>query len=155
MIRYAAILAAALAAGAAHAETTHADWTSKSEGGRCWATSAPTSSEGGIAGRAAPYVSIQNVPAEDVRGSIAFVSGTELTAEGDAKVQVDGQSFEVLPFKDAAFAGSGKPEAALAGAMRRGHELVVTWTTKDGITATDRYSLAGFGAAKATVDACR
>jgi hypothetical protein len=155
MIRYAGILAIALVAGAANAETNHADWASRSENGHCWAMSGPSSSEGGIAGRSGPYVSIQNVPSEDVRGSIAFVSGTELTAEGEAKVQVDGQSFEVLPFKDAAFAGSGKPEAALVGAMRRGHELVVTWMAKDGSTATDRYSLAGFGAAKATVDACK
>lgn len=155
MIKYAAFLAMALSAGAATAEEAATGWESKSEDGRCWAISSPTSSEGGIAGRSGPYVSIQNVPSEDVRGSVAFVSGTDATAEGEAKVLVDGQSFEVLPFKDAAFAGSGKPEAALVGAMRRGHDLVVTWTTKDGSTATDRYSLAGFSAAKSAVDACK
>lgn len=155
MIRYAGILAVALAANVANAETVHSAWTAKSDDGRCWAVSTPSSSEGGIASRAGPYVSIQNVPSEDIRGSVAIISGTELTAEGDAKVEVDGKAFEVIPFKDAAFAASGKPEAALVGAMRRGHELVVTWTAKDGTTATDRYSLAGFSAAKSAVDACR
>jgi hypothetical protein len=71
-------------------------------------------------------------------------------------VTIDGQDIEVLPFKDSAFAASGRPEAALVTAMRRGHELKVEWSLKDGTKATDTYDLAGFSSAKQEIDAnCR
>lgn len=156
MIKYAGILALALAASSAHAETTHENWTSKSVDGRCFAVTHPARSEGEIAGRNAPYLAIQNVPSEGVRGAVAIVSGSVATVEGDVKVAIDGKEFEVLAFQDSAFAASGQPEAALVTALRRGHELTATWTSKDGNAVTDTYDLKGFTAAKAAVDAdCR
>lgn len=152
MIKYAGILALVLAASAAQAEGTHDNWTSKSSDGRCFAVTHPVRSEGEIAGRSAPYIAIQNVPAEDVRGSVAIVSGSDTTVEGDVKISIDGKEFEVLAFQDSAFAASGKPEAALVTALRRGRELKATWTSKDGNAVTDTYDLNGFQAAKAAVD---
>lgn len=156
MIKYAGILSLALVASAAQAETVHESWKSYSNDGRCHAVSVPTSSEGSIDGRGPAYVAIQNHPSEDIRGSIAIVSGSDATGLGTVDVTVDGKGFEVLPFKDSAFAASGKPEAALVAAMRRGHELKVEWTLQDGKKVTDRYDLKGFTAAKNAIDSeCR
>jgi hypothetical protein len=155
MMRYAGVLAIALAATTAHAEGTFGNWKTVENGGKCHAIANPAQSDGSVT-RGQPYVAIQNVPADDVRGSIAFVSGTEATGDGDVAVSVDGQSFEVLPFKDSAFAASGNPEASLVTAMRRGHDLKVEWSLKDGAKVTDHYDLGGFSAAKQDIDvACR
>ncbi len=155
MKKYAGILALVLAASSAHAEAVHGSWKTYEDGGRCHAVSIPTSSEGDIT-RSAPYLAIQNVPAERIRGSVAIVSGNEATGEGDVRVEIDGKEIEVLPFKDSAFAASGRPEAALVTAMRRGHELKVEWSLKDGTKAADIYDLSGFTAAKQDIDAkCR
>ena len=156
MMKYAGILALVLAASSAQAEGVHGNWKSFSEGGRCHAAATPASSEGMIEGRGQAYVAIQNNPGEGVRGSVSFVSGSESTGTGDVRVIVDGKEFEVLPFKDSAFAASGRPEAALVSAMRRGRELKVEWSLKNGEKATDTYDLGGFTAAKQAIDsACR
>lgn len=149
----AASIAASLPAAA---QAVHGDWESFRKDGRCWAATAPVSSEGTIPERSGPYLSIQNYPAEGVRGSVVIVAGFEDAGLGDAYVEVDGVKFEVLPYGNSAFTASGKPEAALIAAMRRGTELKVTWTTKSGQAATDRYSLAGFTASKNDIDSgCR
>lgn len=157
MIRHALALAVlAATATLAHAETSGSDWKTFQKEGKCWAAIGPVQSEGSIAGREGQFLSIQNHPSEGVRGSVAIVSGFASAGEGSVKVTVDNEGFEVLPFGNAAFAASGKPEAALIAAMRRGHELAVTWTTEEGETATDRYSLSGFAASKSSIDAaCR
>lgn len=152
----AAILGMLASALSAHAATEHQDWsTTKQPDGKCIALANPTSTDGEIAGRSMAYVAVMNSPKEGIRGAISMVSGTEATGEGDAKVAVDGESFEVLPFKDAAFSGSGRPEAALLQAMRKGSELTIAWSTKDGQTATDHYSLKGFTSAHNTIEDCR
>lgn len=144
---------AAIAAGLpAAAQNIHEDWKSFSRDGRCWASTAPQESTGSIPGRTAPYLSILNHPGEGVRGSVSVVAGYDKAGIGEASLEVDGKKFDVLPFGNAAFAASGKPEAALIAAMRRGTELKVTWTSEVGETATDRYSLAGFTASKIDID---
>jgi Invasion associated locus B (IalB) protein. len=156
MMKYAGMIALVLAASSAQAETVHGSWKSFEDGGRCHAVSYPASSSGEIAGRTLPYVAIQNIPAEHVRGSVSIVSGSESTGEGDVRVTVDGKEFEALPFGSSAFAASGRPEAALVTAMRRGSEMIVEWSAKDGTKVTDTYDLAGFTAAKKAIDsACR
>jgi hypothetical protein len=155
MKKYLGILALVMATSSANAETIHGAWKSYEDGGRCHAVTTPVASTGDIQ-RGTPYLAIQNIPDDDVRGSVAIVSGNESTGEGDVRVTIDGKTFEVLPFKDSAFAASGKPEAALVTAMRRGHELKVEWSLKDGSAASDTYDLSGFSSAKQAIDAnCR
>jgi len=125
-------------------------WQNRQTQGRCWAYTLPESTSAAVQ-RGPAYLSIQNYPAEGVRGSVAVVSGTDETAKGSVYVDVDGNRFEMLPFADAAFSQSGAPEAALIEAMKRGRELTVTWEA-DGRTVVDRYSLMGFTAAKAQAD---
>lgn len=153
--RMAAAASVAMSLPAA-AQTAHQDWQAFRMDGKCWAATVPVSSEGSIPGRSGPYLSILNIPEEDVRGSVAIVAGFDEAGLGEASLEVDRRKFQVLPYGGAAFVASGKPEAELIAAMRRGSELAVTWTTKDGDTATDRYSLMGFTASKNDIDAwCR
>ena len=142
--------------GIANAKTQHTDWVSDQKpDGRCIAFASPQSNEGAISGRNGPYITVMNSPKEGIRGAISFVSGSDLTGLGSVKVAVDGEEFEVLPFKDAAFAASGKPEASVLAAMRKGHALTIAWSTKDGQSVTDTYSLTGFSAAHAAIENCR
>ncbi len=139
----------------AHAATRHDDWsTTKQDDGKCIALASPTSTDGSIE-REMPYVTVMNSPKEGIRGAISMVSGTEATGEGDAKVDVDGKEFEVLPFKNAAFSASGQPEAALLAAMRKGRTLSIAWSDKNGNKATDHYSLKGFASAQDDIEDCR
>lgn len=149
-------LAASCIAMAPASAGTNGSWESFSKDGRCWAAALPASSTGSIPGRASPYLSIQNQPAEGVKGSVALVAGYPKAGESGVVVAVDGEAFDVLPFGGAAFTASGKPEAKLIAAMRHGKELSVTWTDPSGASATDLYSLAGFSASKDVIDAdCR
>lgn len=139
---------------AAISAENHGDWISKKEDGRCTAWTLPQMSQGGNGkGR---YVSIVNVPEEGVKNSVALVYGKSGAGKTHASASVDGQTFELLTFNTAAFAASGKPEAALIKAMRGGSEIEVNWTENDGSIYRDTYSLIGFTAAKNKIDAdCR
>lgn len=141
-----------LSANSSWAASTHADWDAQNEEGRCWASTHPKSINGEIAGRQDQYLSIINYPSEGVRNSIAVVAGYQGAGEGEATFTIDGKDYEALPYGNAAFAASGTPEAELIAAMRRGKEFAVKWTSKDGQTSTDTYSLIGFNDAKSAID---
>lgn len=134
------------------AQTSHEDWSSYKENNKCWASTSPKESVGNIPGRTSPYLSIQNDPGEGVRGSIAIVAGYDDAGMGTATLRVDGKKFDTLTFKNAAFVASGKPEADLIAAMRRGGEMVVEWKDTSGNSSSDTYSLMGFTAAKSAID---
>lgn len=152
----AAALGLLATAFSANAATQHDDWSStKQEDGKCIALASPLASNGEITNRGMAYVAVTNSPKEGIRGAISMVSGTEKTGEGDAQVDVDGERFEVLPFKNAAFSASGRPEASLLTAMRKGSAMTIVWKTKDGQQVTDRYSLKGFTAAHNAIEDCR
>lgn len=150
-----AIAFSLLATAVTAAATQHDNWQSaKQADGRCIALASPQSSDGSIAGRNMPYVSVMNSPKEGIHGAISFVSGTDKTGNGDVKVDIDGEEFEVLPFKSAAFSSSGKPEAAILAAMRKGKVLSISWSA-DGETAVDHYGLKGFTSAHNAIEDCR
>lgn len=154
MIKIATIAAALLmgTAATAMAQEISGNWSVNSANGACWASTGAEETEGNTNGRGAAIASIQNFPSENVRGSIAFTNGGVESSQHKAEVSVDGKKFPTLTYKEAAFVGSGKNEAELTDAMRRGRLLEVTWTSKDGEKVTDRFSLAGFSAAKNTID---
>lgn len=142
------------AATSAHAKEFK-DWSTFEKDGRCWASTEPNFSSSSIK-RGKPYLSIQNFPEEGVEGSVSIVSGTKETAAADITIDVDGKKYDALPFENAAFTASGKPEAKLISSMLRGRELRVTWKMPSGQEETDIYSLMGFSAAKREIDrACR
>lgn len=149
------VLCAASAALASPATAgTFGKWETRSASSRCWAYTQPIAPSGDVA-RGQPYLSIQNHKPENIRGSIAVISGVKDSAKGEVSLSVDGKSFEMLPFGDAAFARTGAPETALIAAMRSGKELTVTWSLPSGAKVIDRYGMDGFSAAKADIDNCR
>lgn len=146
--------ATSVAATAAFADGTHGSWASRLGEERCWAFTLPVSATPSPE-RGTAYLSIQNHKPEGIRGSIAVVSGLPDSAAGEVSLSVDGKSFDMLPFGEAAFARTGAPEAALIAAMRSGREMTVTWALPSGGKVEDRYSMDGFTAAKADIDKCR
>lgn len=145
-----------LTAIGASAANSHGDWTAaKQKDGRCVAMTTPSNSVGGINGRNAPYVAVMNSPAEGIRGAVSLVSGSDKTGGGTVKIDIDGKNFDALPFRDAAFVGSGKPEADLIASMQKSERLTVRWATKDGESVADTYSLKGFGDAYKEIENCK
>lgn len=146
------VLTAALLLGTAHvalAQQNFDDWSVSSANGACWASTTPTSP---VDGRGQPVLSIQNHPSEGVRGSIALTTGGIDASQAKAVIEVGDKEFATLTYGEAAFVGSGKPEAELTAAMQRGQELKISWTSKEGKVDTDIYSLRGFSAAKSEID---
>lgn len=141
---------AAIAVSASHADAQ--GWAVKSANGKCWTISQPQSLAQRGVERGPAYAAVQNSPADGVRGSFSAISGTGESAKGGATLEVDGKSFEVLPFDDAVFVKSGAPENALLAAMKKGSELKVVWNLPSGKTVTDTYSLNGFTSAKEKID---
>jgi hypothetical protein len=127
-------------------------WTAKSANGRCFAISQPRSASQGSVSRGVAYASVQNSTTDGIRGSFSAVSGTTESSKGEVSLDVDGKTFEVLPFGEAAFVKTGAPETALLAAMKRGTALKVTWKLPSGQTVTDTYPLNGFAAAKEKID---
>lgn len=147
----AAAIALTLSASATAFAETHKDWTTVIEEGRCWAYSTPKMTNGEIDGRKPGQVTILNQPGEDTRGAIFIEAGHD-TIDWDVDVNVDGTSFNFLPFKSSAFIQSGKPEARVIAAMKRGENMTVTWRTPDAGMISETFSMMGFTAAKAEID---
>ena len=136
----------------ANAQQNSSNWKVSLADGACWASSSPSSSDSSFDNRSIPYLSIQNHPSEGVKGSIAASNGGVDASQMKAVIVVDDKEFNTLTYREAAFVGTGKPEADLTAAMQRGKEAKVIWTSKDGKTAVDRYDLTGFTSAKNDID---
>jgi hypothetical protein len=146
----AGLLAATSLPGLAAAAQTFDSWTVDKSDGQCTAWTKTASVDGET--RDGAYLSIVNVPEEDVRSSVAFVYGKDGAGKGHASAEIDGKEFELLTYDKAAFAASGAPEAQLIAAMKKSGEVAVNWTDQDGSVSRDVYSLKGFSSAKAQID---
>jgi len=136
----------------ANAQQNFSNWKVSSSDGACWASSSPSSIDGSFENRSVPSLSIQNHPSEEVKGSIAASNGGVDASQMKAVIVVDDKEFATLTYREAAFVGTGKPEANLTAALLRGKEAKVIWTSKEGKTVVDRYDLAGFTSAKNDID---
>jgi invasion protein IalB len=169
MMKYTALLIASLAvAGMAPAAFaapaasptatpvgTFKDWNffTAGDGGSqvCFIASQPKDSKYSkpVSGRDPAFFQITTIPPKNVHNEASSIVGYTFAADAAVTADVDGTSFKM--FLDASYPDTtwSQPdqEAALVTAMRHGHVLTVTGTSKRKTTITDTYSLSGIGAA--------
>ncbi|MSO64313.1 MAG: hypothetical protein EXQ85_00670 [Alphaproteobacteria bacterium] len=98
--------------------------------------------------RGSIHAIVTSRPATNVRDEVAVYVGYKLKDGSEAIVEIDGQKFTLFTKDEGAWAIDAKTDKAVAEAMARGGSMVVKGTSARGTLTTDRYSLAGFGAAR-------
>lgn len=147
-----AVLASAIVAAAAPASAA-GDWQARQKGQTCFVKASPVASTNAPPGRGAVYVAVVHNRAERNFDAVSVVSGFPDVTRSNALVEIEGHTFELLPFGNAAFVRAGKPERDIIAAMSRPGTMKVVWTSSvDGTTIVDNYSLQGFKESKAAAD---
>jgi invasion protein IalB len=117
----------------------------------CFIASQPTDSKYSqpVNGRDPAFFQITTIPSKNIHEEASSIVGYTFGADAQVVVDVDGTKFKM--FLDASYPDTtwAQPdqEAALVSAMRHGHVLTVSGTSKRKTAVTDTYSLSGISAA--------
>lgn len=166
MIR--AILAGAAAAcvacgAAAQANLTpidaFKDWNAytvkEKDGKACYIASQPKDSKPKEAKRDPIWLLVTHRPYRKIENEVSVYVGYPFKDGSNARVEIDGQAFELFTKDDTAWSNTPADDAKLVDAMRKGSKLQVKGVSSRGTETVDQFSLAGFTAAmKAIGDAC-
>ena len=162
-LRLLAIAAVALmgltgAASAQSAATTigqFKDWnaftSASADGKMCFIATQPTDSKYSqpASGREPAFFQITRIPSKGVVNEASSISGYTFLANGDVTIDIDGTKFKM--FLDASHPDTAwsvpETEAQLVEAMKKGHVMTMTGTSKRSTVITDTYSLSGISAA--------
>lgn len=150
----AAIAALVIAAGAVGGSAQAAgDWHTRQKGPTCFVKAQPLASTNAPPGRGAAYVAVVHNKAERNFDAVSVVSGFPDVTSSNAVMEIEGRTYELLPFGNAAFVRAGKPEQEVLAAMSRPGTMKVVWTSSiDNTTIVDNYSLQGFRESKIAAD---
>ncbi len=131
------------------------DWnafTSADPSGKmCFIATQPTDSKYSqpASGRDPAFFQITRIPAKGVVNEASSITGYTFAAGADVTIDIDGTKFKM--FLDASHPDTAwsvpETEAALVDAMRKGHVMTLTGTSRRKTTITDTYSLSGISAA--------
>ena len=122
----------------------------------CYMAGQPKNSKPAGVKRGPIWLLVTHRPHKKVKGEIGVYVGYPLKTNSIVTVDVDGQKFKLYTEDDTAWVESGKAEAKLVAAMRKGRKMTVRGTSKRGTKTTDSYSLKGFTRAhKAINRACK
>jgi len=147
--------AAAQSAGAAANIGTFKDWnafTSADPGGKmCFIATQPTDTKYSqpVKGRDPAFFQITRIPTKGVVNEVSSITGYTFAANADVTVDIDGTKFKMFlndSHPDTAWS-EPESEAALVEAMKKGHVMTLTGTSKRNTTISDSYSLSGITAA--------
>ncbi|HWJ71599.1 MAG TPA: invasion associated locus B family protein [Kaistia sp.] len=150
-----AVLIAAGTIGVAQAQTpnrvgTFKDWSSYAyadkKGKVCYAASQPKSQKPAGLNRDPAYFMVTARPAENVKSEVSIIIGYPFKEGSKVTIDIDGQKFAMFTKDDGAWVENAAEEASLLAAMRKGHAMSVSGTSKRGTVTTDAYSLAGISA---------
>ncbi|MGY3581343.1 hypothetical protein ACVIGB_000588 [Bradyrhizobium sp. USDA 4341] len=133
-----------------------AGWEAKRKGDACFAMLTPSGSRNAPPDRGKVYVALTNNSKEGTYDNLSFVSGYPSVTKSLPTVsfgEKHDKSFDLLPYRSAAFARAGKPEQEIVTAMLENPTMRVTWRSSDGKTViVDDYDLTGIQAARAVID---
>lgn len=131
------------------------DWkaftSSSADGKMCFIATQPSDSQYSqkVSGRDPAYFQITRIPSKSVVNEVSSISGYTFLATGDVTIDVDGTKFKM--FLDASHPDTAwsvpETEPALVDAMKKGHVMTMTGTSRRNTVITDTYSLSGITAA--------
>jgi len=155
-----AVLIAVGTVGAAQAQTpnrvgTFKDWSAYAyadkKGKVCYAATQPKSQKPAGLNRDPAYFLVTSRPSENVKGEVSVIIGYPFKDGSKVTVDVDGQKFSMFTKEDGAWVENAAEETALLAAMRKGHAMSISGTSRRGTQTTDTFSLDGVSAALDTV----
>lgn len=142
-------------AGTAAAQTpnrigTYKDWSSyaysDSRGKVCYAASQPKTQAPQGLNRDPAYFMVTARPSENVRSEVSVIIGYPFKEGSKLVVDIDGQKFSMFTKDDGAWIENAAQETALIAALKKGHSMSVSGTSRRGTQTTDSYSLSGISA---------
>ncbi|HVY21431.1 MAG TPA: invasion associated locus B family protein [Bauldia sp.] len=147
--------AAVAQAGGATQLNTFKDWnaftSNTADGKMCFIATQPKDSKYSqpASGRDPAYFQITRIPTKGVVNEVSSIVGYTFGSNADVTIDVDGAKFKM--FLDASHPDTAwsvqETEVALVEAMKKGHAMTLTSTSRRGTQITDSYSLAGISAA--------
>jgi invasion protein IalB len=150
-----ALSAPVLAQSAATSIGPFKDWNAfvSSDGGAkmCFIATQPkdTKYSQPVSGRDPAFFQITRIPSKSIVNEVSSIVGYTFANAADVTIDVDGAKFKM--FLDASHPDTAwsipDTEVALVDAMKKGHAMTLTSTSKRGTTITDSYSLSGISAA--------
>jgi hypothetical protein len=144
-----AVLLSSVALAPAHA----GGWQAKRKGHVCFAQLTPSASRNAPPDRGKAYLAITANQDENSYDALTFTSGYPDVSKSVPSVKIGDKTFDLLPYKGAAFARSGKPEQDLVAAMLETPSMQVWWRSADGKTLiVDEYTLDGIKIARDVID---
>ena len=157
--------AAAFVAGGAMAQANltpidaFKDWNAytvkEKDGKACYIASQPKDSKPKEAKRDPIWLLVTHRPYKKIENEVSVYIGYPFKDGSTARVEVDGQPFELFTNSDTAWSNTPADDAKLVEAMRKGDKLTVKGVSSRGTETVDQFSLSGFTAAmKAISDAC-
>jgi len=152
-------------AGGAAAQTnlapidTFRDWSAytvnEKDGKACYIASQPKDSKPKEAKRDAIWLLVTHRPYKKIANEVSVYVGYPLKDGSTARVEIDGQPFDLFTKDDTAWSNTPADDEKLVNAMRKGDKMQVKGVSARGTETVDQFSLAGFSAAmKAIGDAC-
>lgn len=156
---------AALVAGGAAAQAnltpidTYRDWSAytvkEKDGKACYVASQPKDSKPKEAKRDAIWLLVTHRPYKKISNEVSVYVGYPLKEGSTARVEIDGQAFDLFTKDDTAWSNTQADDERLVEAMRKGSKMQVKGVSARGTETVDQFSLSGFTAAmKAIGDAC-
>jgi invasion protein IalB len=119
----------------------------------CWIVSQPKKTAAFRNGKSVPvnrgdiFLMISIRPADGVVNEISFLSGYPFKKGSDVKASVGKKNFTLFTEGENAWAPSGKDDAAMVVAFRKGSRAKLEGVSTRGTKTVDTFSLSGFSAA--------
>ena len=166
-VRTALGVAMALAASSTFAQestnrvATKTDWSVFTENNpkECWGVSSPKET---VNSRNGQPVSVRRGdillfvtfrPGSGASGEVSFTGGYPFANGSTVKVEIDGQTYNLLANGEWAWPASAQDDSALLAAMKRGSTAILTAASGRGTQTKDTFSLRGFTAAMQEAEA--
>lgn len=127
------------------------DWFAYREdqgpGRTCYIASIPKKETGKYTSRGETFILVTHRPGESKRDIFELQAGYTYKKQSTVTLNIDGQITKLVTNGASAWAETDQSDRALAAAMAKGTQLIVTGFSARGTKTTDTYSLAGFSAA--------
>ena len=121
----------------------------------CYVLSVPTTKEPASVDHGDIFFIVSQRPGQNISYEPQAMMGYVLKENSKVNVTIDNKTFVMFTKDKAAWVENAAQEPALVSAMKTGHSLTVTATSKKGTGTSYTYSLAGISAALKQIESCK